>query len=128
MDMTVQMNTRLGRAAKTGGDAVLAQHGLSPSQAVRALWDYLCKHQDLPSFMREREVDAMDAERQRKISLIKNGAGLAVRVAQEQCGYTGPASNLLDDADWRELKNDMYDNMLDEMEARCAYPAATSAS
>ncbi len=119
MDAAVQMNTRLGRSAKATGDAVLAQLGLSPSQAVRALWDYLGTHRDVPPFMKESAAYKPDAERQRKIALIRDGAGLAVRVAQEQCDYTGGAENALNGKTWRELRDDMYDDMLDEMEARC---------
>lgn len=118
MEATVQMNTRLSRSMKSGGDAVLAQLGLNPSQAVRALWSYLCTHQDVPPFMKEVDDDA-SAEQRRKLALIKHGAGLAVKIAQEQCGYTGPVDNPIDKATWQELRDDMYDEMLDEMESRC---------
>ena len=119
MNEAAQMNTRLGRSAKATGDAVLAQLGLSPSQAVRALWDYLDTHRDVPPFMKESSAYGPDAERQRKIVLIRDGAGLAIKVAQEQCDYTGSAENALNRKTWRELRDDMYDDMLDEMEARC---------
>lgn len=126
MDEAAQMNTRLGRSAKATGDAVLAQLGLSPSQAVRALWDYLGTHHDVPPFMKGSATCGPDTERQRKIALIRDGAGLAVRVAQEQCDYTGGTASTLDKKTWRELRDDMYDDMLDEMETRCAYPTRTS--
>lgn len=119
MDATVQMNTRLGRTAKAEGDSVLAQLGYSPSQAVRALWDYLREHRDVPPFMKEAARDDALAEKERKLALVKGGGGLALSVARESCGYTGPATDLLGVASWRELRNEMYDDMLDEMEGRC---------
>ena len=119
MDATVQMNTRIGRAAKERGDRVLAQRGITPSHAVRALWDYLGRHQDVPAFMAESQRDTAQVERTRKIARIRNDVGLANRIAREQCGYTGPAGHLLDGKTWRELRDEMYDDMLDEMEGRC---------
>lgn len=120
MGADVQMNTRLERSIKTGGDAILNQCGYSPSQAVRALWTYLCDHQDVPPFMKEAEASGTDAIRQRKLSLIHAGAGLAIKTAR-QCGYTGPDNNLLAGKTPHELRDDMYDDMLGEMEARCVY-------
>lgn len=125
MEATVQMNTRLERSVKTGGDAVLSQCGYNPSQAVRALWKYLCEHQNVPPFMREAS-DEMDAERQRKLALVRDGAGLAIKAAQ-QCGYTGPTDIYLDEKTWHELRDEMYDDMIAEMETRCVYPAQSSA-
>lgn len=121
MEAAVQMNTRLERSIKTGGDVVLSQCGYSPSQAVRALWTYLCDHQDVPPFMKEPEANGMNAIRQRKLSLIHDSAGLAIKTAR-QCGYTGPDNNLLAGKTPHELRDDMYDDMLEEMEARCVYP------
>lgn len=40
---TAQINVRLDRALKTAGDEALAEAGISPSEAVRALWDKLAK-------------------------------------------------------------------------------------
>lgn len=39
MDSTVQLNARMGKSLKESGDEALALIGLSPSQAVRALWE-----------------------------------------------------------------------------------------
>lgn len=125
MEATVQMNTRLERSVKAGGDAVLSQCGYNPSQAVRALWNYLCEHQNVPPFMQEKP-DEIDADRQRKLALVRDGAGLAIKAAR-QCGYTGPTNTYLDEKTWHELRDEMYDDMTAEMEARCVYPAQTSA-
>lgn len=39
MEATVQLNARIGKSLKESGDEALALIGLSPSQAVRALWE-----------------------------------------------------------------------------------------
>lgn len=45
----VQMNVRLDSAVKAAGDSVIALSGHTPSQAVRALWEYLVIHRAFPS-------------------------------------------------------------------------------
>lgn len=119
METAVQMNTRIGRDVKQAGDAVFARFGFSPSQVVRAVWEYASIHQDVPPFMKEREAGTQQAERDRKIALVRNGAGLACSIAQEQCGYTGPVGDLLAGQTWREMRDGVYDDMLDELEQRC---------
>lgn len=44
-----QMNVRLDRALKQSGDAVIATRGYTPSRVVRALWEYLSVHDELPA-------------------------------------------------------------------------------
>lgn len=39
MESTVQLNARMNRSLKQSGDEALALIGLSPTQAVRALWE-----------------------------------------------------------------------------------------
>lgn len=46
---SVQMNVRIDRQLKEAGDAVLAHLGMTPSQAVRALWEYLVVNGRMPS-------------------------------------------------------------------------------
>ena len=45
----IQMNVRIDRQLKEAGDAVLAHLGMTPSQAVRALWEYLVVNGRMPS-------------------------------------------------------------------------------
>ena len=56
-----QMNVRLDRELKRAGDAVLAGHGYTPSCAVRALWEYLSVHAELPDAL-ERVLRQGDFE------------------------------------------------------------------
>ena len=43
-----QMNTRIEQDLKQRGDAVLAEAGFSPSEAVRALWKFAVAHEREP--------------------------------------------------------------------------------
>lgn len=45
----VQMNVRIDRQLKEAGDAVLTNIGMTPSQAVRTLWEYLVVNGRMPS-------------------------------------------------------------------------------
>ena len=45
----VQMNVRIDRQLKEEGDAVLTHIGMTPSQAVRTLWEYLVVNGRMPS-------------------------------------------------------------------------------
>ena len=49
------LNARLNRNLKTRGDAVLSRGGVSVSDAIRSLYQYLDEHQEMPSWMRETE-------------------------------------------------------------------------
>lgn len=46
---SIQMNVRIDRQLKEAGDTVLAHIGMTPSQAVRALWEYLVVNGRMPS-------------------------------------------------------------------------------
>lgn len=46
---SIQMNVRIDRQLKEAGDTVLAHIGMTPSQAVRALWEYLVVNGCMPS-------------------------------------------------------------------------------
>ncbi|MBS6555881.1 hypothetical protein [Collinsella stercoris] len=51
---------------------------------------------------------------------------MAIRAARQH-GYTGLTGDLLGEKTWHQLRDEMYDDMIGEMEARCVYPAKTSA-
>lgn len=116
---STQMNTRIDLALKRQGDAVLKRHGISPSQAVRALWGYLAEKDDLPPFMRERRQKESEREQEQIDRLVDNGKGLALRLAIE--------AGLIDTEQWEQrpialldhdaLKNQMYEWKLDDYHA-----------
>ena len=47
-----QLNVRIDSDLKRAGDAVFTSIGLSPSQAVRALWELAANHKDEPERLR----------------------------------------------------------------------------
>lgn len=79
-----QVNARISPQLKASGDAALAAAGLTPTQAVRAVWELADKYKDDPQGLRDlllpdekaaREA-AQAKERARKLALAKKGARL----------------------------------------------------
>lgn len=75
----IQLNTRLDEDLKRAGDAVLAEHGVSGTEAIRSLWQYLARTQSLPDFI----VSEQSALRP-SLEQLEEGAGIALRIAREQ--------------------------------------------
>lgn len=114
----VQMNTRLDSVLKQSGDAVFARYDLSPSDVVRAVWSYAAAHQRPPEFL--IQLESKDAALQVEADgSVRSGAGLAIRVAESECGYEPSPDSFEGGAAWRGERDLMYDEMLEEMEQRC---------
>ena len=88
---TVQLNTRIPKSLKSSGDVVLEALGLSATEVIRALWQYVSSHQALPEVLRDELSDERGSVRERRLAAARSGAGLAVSVAREECGYAGDA-------------------------------------
>ena len=106
-----QMNTRMEASLKEAGDRVLAVLGYSPSQAVRALWSYLCAHRDDPASIRQLldapAVDAsVDSEVRRKLDALAAGRQL--------CARLGPLSAEVASMSSKDLLAEMYAERYDE--------------
>lgn len=115
----IQMNTRIDEQLKRRGDAVFARAGYTPSQVTRAIWEYAALHQDVPPFMKEQEEHEKQAEIERKRALARNGAGLALKIAQEECGLVLDGNRVSKPFDWRKERDAMYDELIEDMERRC---------
>ena len=72
----VQMNVRIDEETKARGDEVFARWGLTPSQVVRAVWEYAEEKGEPPAFMRPARGAEHDAEVQRRLALVREGAGI----------------------------------------------------
>ena len=83
MAATIQMNTRISKALKQSGDAVLERNGYTPSSAVRALWLYLSEHGSLPSFMPKAKNATSKDER---VAEIESNTGMAIRMLEDLIG------------------------------------------
>ena len=111
MPSTVQLNTRIDPGLKARGDAVFARAGLSSSEVVRAVWKAAARTQEVPECVRASKEGAKPAQ----IDAIKEGAGLARRMAEE-LGIR--VSEEL--PEYHALRDEAYDALIDEMEARHA--------
>ena len=56
------INVRMNAALKERGDGVLREHGLSTSQAIRALWRQLAQTREVPAFLLDAEVGRAELE------------------------------------------------------------------
>lgn len=112
---SVQMNIRIGDRLKRAGDDVLLHLKLTPSAAVRGLWEYLVAHQDDPEAIRtvvdpaalESELDERQ-ERLRSIQDVRN------RYAQLAHSLGIEGSSLDTEPTWDELRESMYDARIEE--------------
>ena len=73
MPAAVQMNVRIDPDLKKRGDLIFARHGLSPSQAVRALYESITgpkqRSDEVLDTILERDAIRADAEAERKRKL-----------------------------------------------------------
>ena len=96
-----QINARIDASLKSAGDAALANAGLTPTKAIRALWQRFTTLADRPEKIRELVAGpsgelAPDErnERDRKLALAREGAtivsrSLAARGITVPEGYEG---------------------------------------
>ena len=82
---TAQINARIDAESKARGDAGLAAAGLSPSQAIRALWELASRNENTPATItaalfpeqqQQRKTDAQ-AKREARARLIAQGPSIA---------------------------------------------------
>lgn len=112
----VQLNTRIEKSLKQGGDSVFSRFGLSPSDVVRSVWRYAAEHQEPPKFMLEDKPNAGEPGRRRM--LAREGRGLAVSLV-ERSGVRIDRSLLSDDREWSQQRDEMYADLDLEMEEAC---------
>ena len=108
MDAAVaQVNARIDVNLKTAGDAALAKAGLTPTKAIRALWQRFAELADQPEKIRElvesRDVlaPAERAEQERKLSLAREGSMIVSRSLAER-GVVVPEG--LEELSYEELR------------------------
>lgn len=105
---SVQMNVRLDSQLKEAGDAVLARIGMTPSQAVRELWQYLIENGHMPIAKRNNdEVSPDDIRSKASSSHVSEGATL-VSNYYERFSIQRPSTDEAFDYD------ELYDQMMSE--------------
>lgn len=113
----VQMNVRIGDRLKRAGDDVLLQLGMTPSAAVRGLWEFLVAHQDEPDAVRAvidpaASQSAQDHKqmRQRTMQAVRSRYGqLASSLGIEGAAFSAEPT-------WDELRDMAYDARLEELQ------------
>lgn len=108
---SAQINVRISPDLKARGDSVLLEAGFSPTQAVRALWDFAAQHAEdpeaiaralLPECVKHKEDEALE-ERKRRAVAIARGPAL-VRDACLNAGISWhPGAPELDYDELKEL-------------------------
>lgn len=87
MDTTLaQINARINSNLKVSGDAALAKAGLTPTKAIRSMWGLFSSLADRPDKIRElvsgqqsESSSAACAERDRKLTLAREGSQIVAR-------------------------------------------------
>lgn len=105
---SAQMNVRMDRQLKEAGDAVLASLGMTPSQAVRELWQYLTENGHMPVAKRNNdEVLPDDIRSKASSSHVSEGAALVSK-------YYKRFSIQRTSADEAYDYDELYDQMMSE--------------
>lgn len=107
----VQLNTRVPADLKRGGDAVFSRFGLTTSEVVRGVWRFAVEAQSVPDFLLGDQAVIEKPS-------VPEGAGLAVAVAERECGFVDKDIDRPMET-WRDERDSMYDEMLDQMDERC---------
>lgn len=101
----VQMNVRIDRQLKEAGDTVLAHIGMTPSQAVRALWEYLVINERMPSKEGSAEILSDEANQR----FVESRAAQGSHIIRDSClKYGIPVPDLSGDYD------DLYEEAMAE--------------
>lgn len=101
----VQMNVRIDRQLKEAGDTVLAHIGMTPSQAVRALWEYLVINERMPSKEGSAEILSDEANQR----FVESRAAQGSHIIRDSClKYDIPVPDLSGDYD------DLYEEAMAE--------------
>ena len=111
---TAQINARISPELKQQGDAALAAAGITPTQAVRALWELAAQHAEEPKAIeqalfpdRVEQAAAQAAkERTRRLAAAQRGP----RIVEEALAAAGidTAANDAAAASFDELKELAY--------------------
>ena len=109
---SAQINVRLNADLKRSGDAALSSAGMTPSQAVRALWQLAASLADRPGALQDilspdrarAEQHEREKAARRKLGLIDQGSQLFA-IACRESGIDVPKAQPTGD---EELKRNAY--------------------
>ena len=96
----VQMNVRINEDVKARGDEVFARAGFTPSQVVRAVWEYAEQTGEVPALVRASGADAEYGAHIWENFFLDHGL---------------PVPKRKERLDYKTLRDELYDDMLEEM-------------
>lgn len=105
---STQMNVRLDSQLKEAGDAVLASLGMTPSQAVRELWQYLTENGHMPIAKRNNDEVLPDDMRSKASSPHASEGAALISNYYERFSIPRPSPDEVFDYD------ELYDQMMSE--------------
>lgn len=111
------LNVRMDSALKKRGDKVLADSGMSVSEAVRALWSVLAETHEVPEFL--RKSSAGEAKKKAKLEALERlsaiGKAVSSKKAKRLSGKDAckPADHLSEE---KAMMDAVYDDMWKEYE------------
>ena len=112
-----QMNIRIDELLKARGDAAFANLGMTPTDVVRAVWEYAASHDDVPAILQAAlsapSNDFARIESSYRVSLAQDAHG-AVSRFRALAGVPGPS--VLEDVDYRELREQAWGARLEEFD------------
>ena len=116
---TTQINVRIDRALKSSGDAALFDAGITPSEAIRAVWELGVRLKDSPQALRAalcpRSAEAVGEEVRRRAAVAASAragqeivppARCAAGISEETCRAVSASSE--DDELYGEALYDRY--------------------
>ncbi|MCO6557887.1 MAG: damage-inducible protein J [Bifidobacterium sp.] len=109
----VQMNVRIDSDVKDDVDEILKRKGKNPSSVVRELWDFIRDSGDTPDLQTKTEKADKEAEKQRKLKAIEDGATLWSRTLKE-AGLPDDGKDPFEGMSYKEIRDLMYDEQYDE--------------
>ncbi len=116
----VQMNVRIDPALKQRGDAIFQKQGMTPSQAVRCLWEYAAEHGSVPEFMHGTTSISRDEELRRRLARVEKYSGYATRTAFPDLATRPQSPSVGQIVHACRHQDDIYDEMLDDLHAMYA--------
>ena len=99
----VQMNIRMDSALKEAGNAAIAELGLTPSQVVRALWEYVAVQGNLPPMLGRAFKTHTNGENSENDRQHTDGGAAIVSTFYETIGIDEPLRESIDYDELREL-------------------------
>lgn len=109
----VQMNVRIDGDVKERVDKILERQGQTPSALIRDVWDYVDDYGHVPDLETEAQKARKEAEKERRLKAVKEGATLWSRTLEE-AGLHDSHKDPFEGMSYKEIRDLMYEEKYDE--------------